>query len=61
MQELRRDDDPVVNKKRIIINCLSRAVYPDVEEAETYGTEGSIKFWKLAMSKRRTMFVLSIC
>jgi len=44
MQELRRDDDPVVNKKRIIINCLSRAVYPDVEEAETYGTEGSIKF-----------------
>jgi len=44
LQELRRDDDPVVNKKRIIINCLSPAVYPDVEEAETYGTEGSIKF-----------------
>jgi len=26
LQELRRDDDRVVNKKRIIINCLSPAV-----------------------------------
>jgi len=44
LQELRRDDDRVVNKKRIIINCHSPAVYPDVEDAETYDTEGSIKF-----------------
>jgi len=36
VQELRRDDDPEVVKKRIIINCLSPAVYPHVEEAETY-------------------------
>jgi len=36
LQELRRDDDPAVNKRRIIINCLSLAVYPPVEEAETY-------------------------
>jgi len=36
LQELRRDDDPAVNKRRIIINCLSPAVYPHVEEAETY-------------------------
>ena len=36
LQELRRDDDPVVNKKRIIIDCLSPAVYSHVEEAETY-------------------------
>ena len=35
LQELQRDNDPVVNKKRIIINCLS-PVYPHVEEAETY-------------------------
>jgi len=34
----------VVNKKRIIINCLSPAVCPDVEEAETYDTVGSFKF-----------------
>jgi len=44
LQELRRDDDPAVNQKRIIMNCLSPAVYPDVEEAETYDTDGSIKF-----------------
>ena len=36
VQELRRDDDPEVNKKCIIINCLSPAVNPHVEEAETY-------------------------
>ena len=36
LQELRRDDDPEVNKTRIIINCLSPAVYPHVEETETY-------------------------
>ena len=36
LQELRRDDDPEVNEKRIIINCLSPVVYPHVEEAETY-------------------------
>ena len=36
LQELRIDDDPVVNKKLIIINCLSPAVCPHVEEAETY-------------------------
>ena len=35
LEELRRDDDPAVNKRRIIINCLSPAVYPHVEEAET--------------------------
>ena len=52
LQELRRDDDPVVNKKRIIVNCLSPAVYPDVEEAETYGRERSIKFWKLVKMKK---------
>jgi len=36
LQEFRRANDPVVSKKRIIINCLSPAVYPHVEEAETY-------------------------
>jgi len=36
VKELRKDDDPEVNKKRIIINCLSPAVYPQVKEAETY-------------------------
>jgi len=36
LQELRRDDDPAVNKRRIIINCLSPAVYSHIEEAETY-------------------------
>ena len=36
LQELRREDDPAVNKRRIIINCLSPAVYPHVEEAEIY-------------------------
>jgi len=36
LQELRIDDDPVVNKKRIIINCLSPVVCPHVEEAESY-------------------------
>jgi len=36
LQELRRDDDPEVNKKRVVMNCLSPGVYPHVEEAETY-------------------------
>ena len=36
LQEFQRHDDPAVNKKRIIIKCLSLAVYPHVEEAETY-------------------------
>ena len=36
VQEPRRDDNPEVNKKCIIINCLSPAAYPHVEKAETY-------------------------
>jgi len=44
LQEFQRDDDRVVNQKRIIINCLSPAVSPDVEEAETYDTVGPVKF-----------------
>lgn len=34
--EIRRDGDPAVNSKRIIIGCLSPAVHPVVEDAATY-------------------------
>ena len=44
LQELRRDNDPEVNKTRIIINCLSPAVYPHVEEAETDAQQGGGHF-----------------
>jgi len=33
VRELRRDGEPEVNRKRIIINCLSPSVYPCVEDA----------------------------
>ena len=36
LHELRRDDRPAVIERRIIINCLSPAVYSHIEEAETY-------------------------
>jgi len=36
LRELRRDGDPEVNRKRIIINCLSPSVYPCVEDAADY-------------------------
>ena len=34
--EVCRDGDPEVNRKRIIINCLSRSVYPCVVDAVDY-------------------------
>jgi len=36
LRELRRDGDPEVNGKCIIINCLSPNVYPCVEDAADY-------------------------
>jgi len=36
VRELRRDGDPEVNRKHIIINCLSPSVYPCVEDAADY-------------------------
>ena len=36
LRELRRDGDPEVNRKRIIINCFSPSVYPCVEDAADY-------------------------
>jgi len=36
LRELRRDGDPEVNRKRIIINSLSPSVYPCVEDAADY-------------------------
>ena len=36
LRELRRDGDPEVNRRRIIINCLSPSVYPCVEDAADY-------------------------
>jgi len=36
LRELRRDGDPEVNRKRIIISCLSPSVYPCVEDAADY-------------------------
>jgi len=36
LRELRRVGDPEVNRKRIIINCLSPSVYPCVEDAADY-------------------------
>jgi len=36
VRELRRDGNPEVNRKRIIINCLSLSVYPCVEGAADY-------------------------
>ena len=36
LRELRRDGDPEVKKKRIIINCLTPRVYPCVKEAADY-------------------------
>jgi len=59
LQELRRDDDPEVNKTRIIINCLSPAVYPHVEETETY--DMIVQILKAPYVKRRTMSMLGIC
>jgi len=59
LQELRRDDDPEVNKTRIIINRLSPAVYPHVEETETY--DMIVQILKAPYVKRRTMSMLGIC
>jgi len=50
LQELRSDDDPEVNKKRVIINCLS-PVYPHVEEAETY--DMIVQFLKALYVKKK--------
>jgi len=36
LRELRRDGDPDINRKRIIINCLSPSVNPCVEDAADY-------------------------
>ena len=36
LRELRRDADQEVNRKRIIINCLSPSVYSCVEDAADY-------------------------
>ena len=36
LSEARQDDAPQINKKRIIISCLSPNVYPYVEESESY-------------------------
>ena len=36
LQEPRREGDPEINKKHIIVNCLSPTVYPHVKEATTY-------------------------
>jgi len=43
-----------MNKQRIITNCLSPAVYPHVEEAETY--DMIVKFWKLSLSKKNDVY-----
>ena len=36
LSEARQDDAPKINKKRIIISCLSPNVYPYVEESESH-------------------------
>ena len=36
LNELRTEDQPPINKKRIIISCLSSEVFPFVEDSETY-------------------------
>jgi len=36
LRELRRDGDPVFNRKRIIIKCFSPNVYPCVGDAADY-------------------------
>ena len=36
LSELRAEGQPPINRKRIIISCLSAEVYPLVEESETY-------------------------
>jgi len=51
LQELRSDDDPEVNKKRVIINCLSPGVSPHVEEAETY--DMIVQFLKALYVKKK--------
>jgi len=48
---LRRDGDPEVNRKRIIINCLSPSVYPCVEDATDY--EGVVQILKSLYVKQK--------
>ena len=36
LSEARQDNAPLINKKRIIISCLSQNVYSYVEQSESY-------------------------
>jgi len=51
LRESRRDGDPEVNRKRIIINCLSPSVYPCVEDAADY--EDAVRILKSLYVKQK--------
>jgi len=51
VRESRRDGDPEVNRKRIIINCLSPSVYPCVEDAADY--EDAVRILKSLYVKQK--------
>jgi len=58
LQELRRDDDPVVNKSVLLLTVFL-LLHPHVEEAETY--DRIVQFLKAFHVKKRTMSMLGIC
>ena len=51
LSETRKNDAPQINKKRIIISCLSPNVYPFVEESASY--ENVVKVLKRTLVKTK--------
>ena len=51
LAEFRKDGDPEINKKRIIVSCLSPEIYPYVEDADTY--ENVVEILKSAYIKKK--------